>query len=166
MKIVSLVLSVWLSFLPPSVAEDSFDFLAPLTPANPTIRLHDPAYLLPNPSLLSEMMAYCEARRSRIYVPHLFDCEDIARQYQVNAALWAVERFKDAPAGLACGVASGVVHGPIPGLSDYRGSFGHALVVVCLADGTWMLIEPVTNRAVPLLEPIYEGTFQLNSIHL
>lgn len=141
-------------------------FLSGVLPAKANIELNDAAYILPDRSLLPDMMKFCEKRRTKEYIPELFDCEDIAREYHVNAAKWAVKTFGPVRAGLAVGVVKGVVGPEIFGLCDYGEAGYHALIAVCPSDGVWMLIEPRTAKMVPLLEAVYEGTIEIYSINL
>lgn len=161
----SLFLAVALS-LSGETPPPAHGFFEGLRQTKAAVELNDAAYILIGRELLPDLMEFCEKNRTKHYLPELWDCEDTAREYQVNASKWAAKHFGGARAGMACGVVKATVGPEIFGLSDYGGIGQHALIAVCPSDGVWMLIEPRTAKMVPLLEAVYEGTIEIYSINL
>lgn len=130
------------------------------------VRAEDSFYVCPTTAQVPELIKFCEKARTKKYVPDAWDCDDLAREYRVNAAKWSVGVWPGVPAALAVGTAivrlDGVVHEL--GIPSAKGL--HAMIVLCRADGVWILIEPTTAKWVKAEEAFYEGNVEFLSIAL
>lgn len=123
-----------------------------------TARLVDEIYISPHENLLPRLLNFCEKNRTKKYRENVWDCDDIAQEYKLNAEKWVMETWPDISMSLALAVAFVHIEGKVDGLySSYSNSL-HAIVVLRLADGRWIAIEPQTGKWILADSAIYEGT--------
>jgi len=127
---------------------------------NCSAMLVDEAYIAPSEVLLPKLLSFCEKNRTKVYRTNTFDCDDIAQEYKLLAQKWVLETYPGVSASLAIGVAFVHIDGQVEGLyPDYSDSL-HAVVVLRLADGRWIAIEPSTGKWIFVDSAIYEGTLE------
>lgn len=132
--------------------------------ANADVFAVDGAYLLPTEEQIRLMTAYCNRQRTKIYRPEIWDCDDIAKEYRVNAEKWALSSFgPKCPAGLAIAEAFVKVSGRIDGIGDYGAGGLHAMLLVKRCDGVWFVIEPGNGHRGRLDAAVYEGTLEVHT---
>lgn len=128
---------------------------------------YDPLFVCPTRAQFVEILKFCAKNRTNEYQENLFDCEDHAREFHVFASRWALKNFSGCPAGLACGTTVVSIQGQVDGLGDYGSSPNlHAMIVVLLADGRLVLVEPRTSRWIFPLSAVYEGVIEFHSIEM
>lgn len=130
------------------------------------VRAEDARYVCPTTAQIPSLLKFCEKARTKKYLPEGFDCDDIAREYRVNAALWSVGVWPSLPAALAVGTAIVRIDGEIIELGIPPSKGLHAMIVLRRADGVWILIEPTTAKWVKAEEAFYDGTIEFLSIYL
>lgn len=130
------------------------------------VRAVDDIYVCPAPSQLKGLLAYCEKMRTKRYVRNAFDCDDIAKEWSVNAARWSSDTWPGLEAALAVGIVwVRVVDGTVEGIGRYSGGL-HAMNVVRLATGQWVFVEPSSGKWVNVEGAIYEGTIEVFNVDL
>lgn len=172
-------------FRPPSHRQNLPDPAPPFGPADVSLVRHastildslaitgceniiitDPHYMCPTRDFLGSLLTTCESGRTKQYVVSGFDCDDIAREYHVNASKWSVATYGNkCPAGIAMGEAYVKINGPVDFLADYPECY-HVINILCLADGQWVWIEPVFGTFVNIEAAIYEGLIEVQIIIL
>lgn len=127
-------------------------------------RFLDPFLVCPTRAQFVEMATFCAENKTKEYQKNLFDCEDHAREFQVFAARWALKNYSGLPAGVAVGKAIVWIEGIVDGLGDYGKGGMHAMIVIVLADGRTVLLEPRDSRYIFPLSAVYEGVVEFHSI--
>lgn len=127
-------------------------------------RFSDPLFVCPTRAQFVEMATFCAKNKTKEYQTSLFDCEDHTREFRVFAARWALKQFSGLPCGIAVGQAVVMIHGQVDGLGDYREGGLHAMIVVVLADGRTILLEPRNSHYIFPLSAVYEGVVEFHSI--
>lgn len=129
-------------------------------------RAVDEVYVCPAPSQLKSLLEYCEKMRTKRYVRNAFDCDDIAKEWSVNAARWSSDTWPGLEAALSAGIVwVRVVEGTVDGIGRYGGGL-HAMNVLRLATGQWIFIEPNGGLWVNIEGAIYEGTIEVFNVEL
>lgn len=128
-------------------------------------RFLDPFLVCPTRAQFVEMVKFCAKNKTSKYETYLFDCEDHAREFRVFASRWALKTYSGLPAGVAVGQAIVRIQGQVDGLGDYGDSGQlHAMIVIVLADGRPVLVEPRNSRYIFPLSAVYEGVIEFHSI--
>lgn len=128
-------------------------------------RFLDPFLVRPTRIQFAEMVKFCALNRTPGYQINLFDCEDHVREFRVFASRYALKTYAGLPAAIAVGQAIVRIAGQVDGLGDYSDNDGlHAMVVVVLADGRTILLEPRNSRYIFPLAAVYEGCVEFVSI--
>lgn len=125
----------------------------------------DEVYVCPVPSQVPALIAYCEKMRTKRYVANAFDCDDIAKEWSVNAARWSNDTWPGLNAAIAAGIVWVRVEGTVDGIGKYPRGL-HAMNVLRLATGQWIFIEPSSGRWVNVEGAIYEGTIEVFNVEL
>lgn len=105
-----------------------------------------------------------------VYVPEAYDCDDNAQELMVLLRKEALVEYREYPAALAIGFVGVRIDGPVDGLrmgglqpEDFP--VYHAMVVMRLKGGHWILIEPLTHQFCELTGPIFEGSITIHLIY-
>lgn len=124
----------------------------------------DPLFVCPTRAQFVEMVTFCAKNRTKEYQTNLFDCDDHAREFKVFAARWALKTYSGLPAGIAVGQATVWIEGQVDGLGNYGTGGLHAMVVIILADGRPVLLEPRNSKYIFPLSAVYEGVIEFQNI--
>lgn len=128
---------------------------------------YDPIFVCPTRTQFAEILKFCAKNRTAEYQDNLFDCEDFAREFHVFASRWALKNFSGCPAGLACGTAVVTIQGDVDGLGYYGPTpVLHAMIVILLADGRLVLVEPRNSKWIFPISAVYEGVIDFHSIEM
>lgn len=122
----------------------------------------DSIYLSPTVQTARLILKRAFRKLENVYVSQAYDCDDNAQELMVLLRKEALVEYREFPAALAIGFIGVRFDGPI---YEYRSMdldpseypFYHAMVVMRLKNGRWLLIEPLSHQVCELTGPIYEG---------
>jgi hypothetical protein len=152
---------------------DDYDFdaeLGDLTKETwtPTFSM-DRYYISPTDSTARLILKRAFRKLENVYVDEAYDCDDNAAELIVLLKKEALIEYREYPAGLAVGFIGLKFEGPImeyPRRTDDPNDypFYHAMVVMRVKGGRWLLIEPLSHQVCELTGPIYEGVIVVKTL--
>lgn len=177
-SLLALLCAVWFSFClhaqsPEPVqlfAHSAYEIMAEgyaqtgLKPPTKEPGYVDAVYVLLPRELINEMDFAVTPKQHLNFVSEANDCDDIAKEWCVLTHLWWLE-FSQGKAPVA--LSTFVVYVDIEaGAFDGRFMFtgGHALGLLCDAEGVWWFVEPRAHWAVKAQEAIFEGNITTRQI--
>lgn len=122
----------------------------------------DREYISPTASTAKLILKRAFRKLENVYVPEAYDCDDNAQELMVLLRKEALVEYREYPAGLAIGFIGVRIDGPIyeyREMTDDPNDYPmyHAMVVMRLKGGHWLLIEPLSHQVCELTGPIIEG---------
>jgi len=130
----------------------------------------DMLYISPTEQTAKLMLKRAFRKLENVYVPEAYDCDDNAQELMVLLRKEALVEYREYPAALAIGFIGVRIDGPIDGLrmgglrpEDFP--VYHAMVVMRLKGGHWLLLEPLTHQFCELTGPIFEGSITVHLIY-
>lgn len=136
--------------------------------ARANVTVVDLSYMSLTDRQIDHLLDYVRRNQHRKrYLEEVWDCDEIAREFRVLAADWAVRSFQPPPpAAVAVATLLLKIRGRIDGIGNYGAGGLHAMVAIRRVDGVWFLVEPAACKRTPLLGPIYEGNVEVHSVEL
>lgn len=130
----------------------------------------DALYISPTEQTARLILKRAFRKLENVYVPEAYDCDDNAQEMMVLLRKEALVEYREYPAALAIGFVGVRIDGPVDGLrmggldpSDYP--LYHAMVVMRLKGGRWLLIEPLTHQFCEFTGPIFEGSITVHLLY-
>lgn len=122
----------------------------------------DGLYISPTAQTAKLILKRAFRKLENVYVPEAYDCDDNAHELMVLLRKEALVEYREYPAGLAIGFIGVRIDGPIYEYGDMTNDpedypMYHAMVVMRVKGGHWLLIEPLTHQVCELTGPIFEG---------
>lgn len=122
----------------------------------------DRNYISPTPQTAKLILKRALRKLENVYVPEAYDCDDNAQELMVLLRKEALVEYREYPAALAIGFIGVRIDGPIYEYADMTQDpedypMYHAMVVMRVKGGHWLLIEPLTHQVCELTGPIFEG---------
>lgn len=129
----------------------------------------DYRYIAPTESTARLILKRAFRKLENVYVPEAYDCDDNAAELIMLLKKEALVEYREYPAGLAVGFIGLRFDGPIREYKSYSDDsddypFHHAMVVLRVKGGKWLLIEPLTHQVCELTGPIYEGSIVVKTL--
>lgn len=158
----------------PAEIADEISFALELGPLCPELWTPpftvDKYYISPTEQTAKLMLKRAFRKLKNVYVPEAYDCDDNARELMVLLRNEALVEYREFPAALAIGFIGVRIDGPVDGLrmgglSPEDFPVYHAMVVMRLKGGHWLLIEPLTHQFCELTGPIFEGSITVHLIY-
>lgn len=130
----------------------------------------DLVYISPTEQTARLILKRAFRKLENVYVAEAYDCDDNATELMVLLRKEALVEYREFPAALAIGFVGVRIDGPI---YEYRPMnfepsdfpLYHAMVIMRLKGGLWLLIEPLTHQVCELTGPIFEGQIGLELIY-
>ena len=122
----------------------------------------DSQYISPTAQTAKLILKRAFRKLENVYVPEAYDCDDNAQEMMVLLRKEALVEYREYPAALAIGFIGVRIDGRIWEFSDMTDNpenypMYHAMVVMRIKGGHWLLIEPLTHQVCELTGPIFEG---------
>lgn len=153
---------------------DEFTFEEELDAICPELRQSpfslDAYYLSPTAQTAKLMLRRAFRKLENVYVSEAYDCDDNAQELMILLRKEALVEYREFPAALAIGFVGVRIDGPIyeyimPKLDPSDYPLYHAMVVMRIKGGRWLLIEPLTHQVCELTGPIFEGQISIELIY-
>jgi len=130
----------------------------------------DRIYISPTAQTARLILKRAFRKLEDVYVPEAYDCDDNATELMILLRKEALVEYREYPAALAIGFVGVRIDGPI---YEYRPMdfapedypLYHAMVIMRIKDGHWLLIEPLTHQVCELTGPIFEGQIGIELLY-
>ena len=130
----------------------------------------DRIYISPTAQTARLILKRAFRKLEDVYVPEAYDCDDNATELMTLLKKEALVEYREYPAALAIGWVGLRFDDRIQELRgmDFDADaypFYHAMVIMRLKGGTWLLIEPLTHQYCELTGPIFEGCIAVGLLY-
>lgn len=140
--------------------------LGAICPDLDTFLFFDSPFICPTEQTARLILKRAFRKLEDVYVPEAYDCDDNALELMMLLRKEALIEYREFPAALAIGFAAVHINGPIDGIHMVIDSeefpVYHAMPVMRLKTGKWLLIEPLSHQVCELTGPIFEGTIWID----
>jgi hypothetical protein len=130
----------------------------------------DYAYISPTEQTAKMILRRAFRKLENVYVADAYDCDDNATELMILLRKEALVEYREYPAALAIGFVGVRIDGPIyeyrpMGFEPDDYPLYHAMVIMRIKDGHWLLIEPLTHQVCELTGPIFEGQIGIELLY-